>query len=254
LIVAGGDRPQPFILSTLPPPALTITADSGVDHARSLGLNVDLVVGDLDSADRRNVAWARDHGATIEQHPAAKDETDLELAMQRVAELADRHGLSDVVILGLGGGRVDHWLANLVVLGGPIAGGLVDRGIRVTAIIDRARLSVIRGMGKLQGRAGELVSLLPVGGPARGVSTAGLVYRLDDEDLEAGVARGVSNIFGRGAGGDEVSDESGHQIHDGESGGNNGGLVSAQISVNTGTVLAIQPYAYVADVPDPPSR
>ena len=140
--------------------------------------------------------------------------------------------MTDVVIIGLGGGRVDHWTANLFALGGPRARALTDGGVKVTAIIDRARISIVRGLRGLQGRSGELVSLLPLGGTAHGVSTSGLVYRLDDEDLEAGVARGVSNIF------------------DGESGGSDGGLVTAEVSVASGTLLAIQPYAFVVDDPD----
>jgi thiamine pyrophosphokinase len=37
------------------------------------------------------------------------------------------------------------------------------------------------------------VSLLPVHGPARGVTTEGLLYPLAGEDLEPGTTRGVSN-------------------------------------------------------------
>ncbi|MET0903755.1 MAG: hypothetical protein ABWZ52_10990, partial [Acidimicrobiales bacterium] len=37
------------------------------------------------------------------------------------------------------------------------------------------------------------VTLLPVHGPARAVTTTGLLYPLDAEDLHAGSTRGVSN-------------------------------------------------------------
>ena len=45
----------------------------------------------------------------------------------------------------------------------------------------------------LTGEEGELVSLLPVGGPAEGVTAQGLRYPLSDETLAAGSSRGVSN-------------------------------------------------------------
>jgi thiamine pyrophosphokinase len=48
---------------------------------------------------------------------------------------------------------------------------------------------------KLDGAAGDLLSLLPIGGNAAGVTTRGLAYPLRDETLYLGRARGVSNVF-----------------------------------------------------------
>ncbi|MCX6027955.1 MAG: hypothetical protein NT169_01475 [Chloroflexi bacterium] len=47
----------------------------------------------------------------------------------------------------------------------------------------------------LTGTQGDLLSLLPIGGDAVGVTTAGLAYPLRDETLYFGQARGVSNVF-----------------------------------------------------------
>jgi thiamine pyrophosphokinase len=45
----------------------------------------------------------------------------------------------------------------------------------------------------LTARPGEVVSLLAVGGPAEGITTAGLRYPLTDEPLGPTSSRGVSN-------------------------------------------------------------
>jgi thiamine pyrophosphokinase len=47
----------------------------------------------------------------------------------------------------------------------------------------------------LEGRAGDVVSLLPFGGDAHGIRTSGLEYPLNDEPLLFGPARGVSNVM-----------------------------------------------------------
>jgi len=47
----------------------------------------------------------------------------------------------------------------------------------------------------LAGVPGELLTLLPLGGPATGVRTEGLEYPLAGETLEPGTTRGVSNVF-----------------------------------------------------------
>jgi len=237
LVVAGGDRPPPNILSVLPPLALTIAADSGVDHARSLDLPVDVVLGDLDSASDAAIEWARGRGAEIEKHPADKDQTDLELALAKAArwiEDQDReqHGdesVDELVVIGLDGGRIDHWLANLMTLAGPYTAS-----VTTTAYLGRCRVSVVRDHRELWGRPGELVTLLAVGGPADGVTTSGLVYPLSNERLEATSARGVSNVF------DAVS---ARRSAGRENGGENGGLMSATVTVTTGVVFALQPHA-----------
>ena len=52
---------------------------------------------------------------------------------------------------------------------------------------------VIRDEAIISGKPGDTVSLIPLGGNARGVTTAGLKYPLDDGALPFGQALGISN-------------------------------------------------------------
>jgi thiamine pyrophosphokinase len=122
-----------------------------------------------------------------------KDESDTELAVLAAAEVA-----TDISILGaLGGLRVDHAVANLGLLAHP---GLVGRSVRL--LDDRSRVTLIAApdaggrpvVAELDGRVGDLVSLLPMGDVVEGVTTDGLRYQLDDDSLIAGPARGLSNV------------------------------------------------------------
>ena len=54
---------------------------------------------------------------------------------------------------------------------------------------------MVRDERTLRGDAGSLVSLLPVGGAARGVTTDGLRWRLADAHLRPGTTWGISNEF-----------------------------------------------------------
>jgi thiamine pyrophosphokinase len=186
IVLAGGDAVGEGIRAGLPRADLVIAADSGLEQAAVLALKVDLVVGDFDSVDPEVLAAAERAGVAVERHPAAKDRTDLELAV--IA--AQRRGATRVVIVGSDGGRIDHALANLLLLGTPAYAALhletIGPGGRVVAVHDRVEIA---------GAPGALVTLLAVGGPAHGVSTHGLVYPLRDETLEPGSTRGVSNVF-----------------------------------------------------------
>jgi len=163
-----------------------IAADRGLDHALALGLDVAEVVGDFDSVSPDALAAAQAEGLRIERHPAKKDATDLELALDRAVAL----GAGRVFVLAGEGGRLDHLLAAVLLLGS-------DRyaELELDACVGQARLHVVRGERELEGDPGDLLTLLALGGPATGVCTHGLEYPLRGETLEPGSTRGVSNVF-----------------------------------------------------------
>src|SRR5262245_62117744 len=165
LVFAGGDPVDARWHDALPVDAFVIAADSGLEHVRALGRHADLVVGDFDSVHPATLDAARAAGSRVDQHPADKDATDLELALRA----AQRHGADRVTVIGAGGGRLDHFRANLLLLAHPDWAGLT-----VQAYVGDAHVQVVRRAVELQGAVGSLVTLLPVGGPARGVRTAGL--------------------------------------------------------------------------------
>jgi thiamine pyrophosphokinase len=184
IVVAGGDPVDPATLAGLPGGATVVAADSGVDVALELGLEVHVAVGDFDSVDPASLGLVAASGARIDRHPEAKDATDLELALDVAVSL----GAEQVVVLGGHGGRLDHHLANAALLAAP---GYA--GVELTAHMGGATVWVVRRTRRLTGQAGDLVTLLAVGGPALGVTTEGLRYPLEGDELHPGSTRGVSN-------------------------------------------------------------
>jgi len=183
LVVTGGPYPDQVLSAMangLPPADLVVAADGGAAVARRLGLDVDLLVGDLDSADDRAVAAAGE----VRRHPIDKDDTDLELALAAAVEA----GCRSATVVATMSGRVDHALGNLLVVAG-------DRwaDLAIDLRVDGAHGRVVRDACRVDGAEGDLFSLLAVGGPATGVTTTGLVWPLDDATLEPGLGRGFSN-------------------------------------------------------------
>lgn len=186
VVVAGGEAPPADAAHAVPDGALVIAADGGLEHACTLGLKVGVAVGDFDSASPSAVAAAEETGTRVVRHPADKDATDLELALDAAAAMSPER----ILVLAGGGGRLDHQLATLLLLGSHrYARSQVD------AFVGSARVHVIHGERTLEGSHGELVTLLALHGPAEGVRTDGLTYPLRGETLEAGSSRGVSNVF-----------------------------------------------------------
>lgn len=170
--------------------SLVVSADGGAVHALDVGLVPDHVIGDMDSLTGALQDELREQGVEFHRSPVAKDETDLELALTWAAR---QPRVDEIVILGAFGGRPDQALANLLLLALPIL-----KDCRVWMVDGPWTVRVIRGGEALtlDGRCGDRLSLIPLGGPAEGVTTEGLQFPLSDETLAFGPARGVSNRYG----------------------------------------------------------
>ena len=187
VVFAGGSRPGARALAAVPAGARVIAADRGADYALAGGLQVDVAVGDFDSISPAGLEALERAGTRIERHPSTKDATDLELALGAAVALAPRR----ILVVGGAGGRLDHLLGELSLLASE-----VYAEFELDALLGRATINVVRRERVLAGATGELVSLLPLHGPAVGVTTAGLVYALHGETLLPGSSRGISNVFG----------------------------------------------------------
>ena len=164
-----------------------IAADGGAVSLEALGRRPDRLIGDLDSTDAELVARLEARGVPIARHPADKEATDTELALAAAVDA----GASEVVILGaIGGERLDHELANLLLLADPRLDGVDARIVRGPTT---ARLLRGGGSTRLAGAPGDVVSLLPIGGDASGVTTEGLRWPLAGATLRLGASRGISN-------------------------------------------------------------
>lgn len=106
VIITGGECDTRGISLADAENAFVIAADSGYDTAKKLGVRPDLLVGDMDSI--------KDLPTDVELYrvKSEKDDTDTMLA----AEIARSRGADEIVIIGGGGGRADHFLSNVFLL------------------------------------------------------------------------------------------------------------------------------------------
>ncbi|GAB4543614.1 MAG: thiamine diphosphokinase [Anaerolineales bacterium] len=183
VIFANGSLPNlPAAKALLRPDDFLLGADGGASFILKMGLTPHLVIGDLDSLNEDDLYELTFADVPIEQHPADKDETDLQLALERALETQPQ----SILVIGALGGRIDQTLANI---------SLAARASQVDVYFDDGveRLSFCRAAAEVAGSIGDIISLLPWNGDARGVTTAGLKWRLHGETLYAHQTRGVSN-------------------------------------------------------------
>ena len=166
--------------------ALLIAADGGGNALHTVALTPHVVIGDLDSLHPAVAVAFAAAGTTFLRYPSEKDETDLELALC----YAVQQGATQIDVLGALGGRWDQALANVALLALPELTGL-----QVRLLDEEQEAYLARGTTHIAGAIGETVSLLPIGGAARGITTKGLRYPLTEAALPFERSRGVSNVI-----------------------------------------------------------
>lgn len=187
LVVLNGDIDPAFLARQLATADRVVAADGGAGAVTEAGGICDVIVGDGDSLGEAGFAEAQAANPDVEvrRFPTAKDATDAELALRTALEVEpDR-----VIVVGaFGGARLDHELANVMLLANQ---RWRDRDVVLAD--GRREVRLVTDRTEIHGVAGNIVTLLAVGGPVGKVHSDGLKYELAGRGLEVGTSLGVSN-------------------------------------------------------------
>lgn len=198
LIVLGGEAPGKALLeSCMRQSDLVIAADRGLAAFDNAGLEPHCLIGDMDSVPKTVLERYAGRLEQTRLNPV-KDDTDAEAALHLAAE----RGADEVTFLGALGGRLDHALANVMLLN-----KAHQLGVRAEILSESVRIARVCGTENLCGAKGDTVSLLPLG-RAEGVTLTGFYYPLSGHTLTSDTSLGISNVV--------VSDEAMIEVADGD--------------------------------------
>ena len=185
VIFANGELPDiNKVRSILRDDDYIICADGGTRHASALDLRPALVIGDMDSAENSLLQKLNSDRVPIERYSRDKNETDLELAINKAIEQNPK----EIVVVAALGGRLDQTLANIALL---TDDQLSAFDIRLDDGVDE--IFFCWGQVEVKGRSGDIVSLIPWGGAVEGIQTENLQWQLSNETLYPEKTRGISN-------------------------------------------------------------
>ncbi|HBA97552.1 MAG TPA: thiamine diphosphokinase [Lachnospiraceae bacterium] len=199
LIIGGGEIDYEFTADYLSKQKFdtVVCADSGLDAADRLGLNVNFLMGDFDSVEKETLSKfleldCQGDNTKYIKYPKEKDYTDMHL----VLEWTTGRKPSEIVILGATGRRLDHFIANINILMLPLENNIpayiIDKYNKICLADREHRISKENLWGKY-------ISICPFTDKVTDVCLHGFKYPLTGETLRTGGSRTVSNELADGA-------------------------------------------------------
>ncbi|HKL11779.1 MAG TPA: thiamine diphosphokinase [Clostridia bacterium] len=162
-------------------PDFIIAADGGYNNLKKADIMPDILLGDFDSIDTvpENCPFE------IYKFPKEKDFTDIELAI----EFALEKGCNRICLAGATGSRLDHSIANIMLLR-----KLLEHSVDAEIIDEHHEIFLIERRKSLSNRKGSLLSLLPLDPIVSGVYLRGFKYPLENSTIKMGDTLGISNV------------------------------------------------------------
>ena len=187
LIIGNGNIANTRIIQNiLKPDDVILCCDGGSKYLFEEGIIPHYIIGDLDSSIPQIIQFFETKGVIFKKFNRKKDETDMELCIDFAISL----GASQIIILGGIGTRLDHTLTNINLLI-----KAENSNVKATIIDDNNELNIISSSIQINGKKGDLISLIPISTTVNGISTSGLEYPLTNATMTIGKSLGVSNVL-----------------------------------------------------------
>ncbi|MDX2469974.1 MAG: thiamine diphosphokinase [SAR324 cluster bacterium] len=188
-----GKKAVLFLNGTPPPLALiekhlkkveyTLACDGAANWLKDLELVPSAIIGDFDSITDET----KEFFSLVEMIEAPdQDKTDSQKALYFLKE----QGFTKVTVLGAMGGSIDHQLHHLSLLADP---DLMD--VKIQLVSEKEVVFRGRKQMYLEGWIGRRISLLPLFGEVKSVTSKGLKWDLEDVTFKMGESLSISNKF-----------------------------------------------------------
>jgi len=171
----------------------SIAADSGAEHFEKLDIIPDMLVGDMDSIPYEILTKYKKSGVEVLAYNPRKNLTDSEIAVEKAIE----KGCDSILFIGALGNRADHMFGNIM-----LSANLADRGIPVILTDGKTFFYSVTKLNSpftysLENAVPreDVFSLVLAIGKKSKITIKGLEYELENETVDFGTNRCISNII-----------------------------------------------------------
>jgi thiamine pyrophosphokinase len=157
---------------------LIVAVDNGLNFCDQFDLKPSLIIGDFDSVSK---TLLEKYKSTTQIHDPDCNTTDLEKALNFLQKFHPEK----LIVYGATGKRLDHTLTNLCLLS-RFCGKVVFE-------TEQETLFCIDKKASLTCSKGQTISLIPLNGEVKGITTRGLKWELENAILSKNFV-GISNV------------------------------------------------------------
>lgn len=182
IIIAGGDKMSKSSVSYIETGDFIICADRGLNYAYENEIRPNLIVGDMDSVSLDVLKMYDD----VEQikFKAEKDFSDSELAIN----IAVERGYHDIIMFSATGTRIDHSLANIMMIG-----KYYEEGVEITIINEHSEIHILKESNVFKEFNYDFFTIIPLSRKLEGLDIFNAKYELRNKTVNFGDTLCVSN-------------------------------------------------------------
>lgn len=161
-----------------------ICADGGLEKAENLKIVPNIIIGDLDSVNKVVLQKYLDMNIELLKYPEEKDFTDMELAIDYAVE----KGFKDIVLIGASGSRLDHTMANIMLIE-----RYYKKGNNIKIIDNNNYVEILINNMEITNKKNFYVSIVPISDSIEGITLIGFKYPLNGVKVNRGSTLCISN-------------------------------------------------------------
>lgn len=183
IIIASGNSIKKEIFNEIYSESdFIICADGGLNYLDSLSAKPNLIVGDFDSVDINLLEKYKN--VTTKKYPTEKNYTDTEIAIEEAIAC----GYSEITIFGATGTRLDHTIANILLIE-----RYLKSNVSIRIVDNNNYISILNKDITVDKKEGYFLSIIPISEYIDGITLKGVKYPLLDVRVDKGSTLCISN-------------------------------------------------------------
>ena len=186
---------QKFMDKLVSENAACFCADGGANFAFKYGKMPEVIVGDLDSIEKKVLEYYKSKNILIKKFPKDKDFTDFELILKEINKISEnKNFVEKIFVVGGLGKRIDMTLSNLFIM---------EKYKNLVFLQENEEIFYAEKSFVLKNKKEYEFSIIPISEKVEKLTLKGFKFETDKIDVKRKSSRLVSNVICR----DEASVE-----------------------------------------------
>ena len=178
---------QEFMDKLVSENAVCFCADGGANFVFKYGKIPEIIVGDLDSIEKKVLEYYKSKNILIKKFPKDKDFTDFELILKEINKISEnKNSVEKIFVVGGLGKRIDMALSNLFIM---------EKYKNLVFLQENEEIFYVEKSFVLKNKKEYEFSIIPISEKVEKLTLKGFKFETDKIDVKRESSRLVSNVI-----------------------------------------------------------